>query len=104
MSSSDSLPCCRERFPTFLRNPFILQRSSRSLRIIQPQIRKLREKRSKASREILHLAAEAKLAAKLESDAVSAYVTFEEEDAAIAARVRTEQSLSEGRGAGKEKP
>eukprot|EP00904_Undaria_pinnatifida_P010629 jgi/Undpi1/6697/HiC_scaffold_20.g09176.m1 len=52
------------------------------------KIRKLRAKRSNASREILHLAAEAKLAAKMQSESVAAYVTFEEEDAAIAARVK----------------
>lgn len=58
----------------------------------QRQIRKLRAKRSNASREILHLAAEAKLAAKMQSESVAAYVTFEEEDAAIAARVRLNRS------------
>ena len=68
----------------------------------QPQIRKLREKRSTASREILHLAAEAKLAAKLESEAVSAYVTFEDEDAAIAARVRPSGAVTKDKGVGKE--
>eukprot|EP00903_Cladosiphon_okamuranus_P006559 g6407.t1 len=53
----------------------------------QEQIRKLQEKRVKASREIIHLAAEAKLAVKMTNRAVAAYVTFDDEMAAIEARV-----------------
>ena len=52
------------------------------------QIRQLQEKRSKASREIIHLAAEAKLAVKMTNKAVAAYVTFDDEMSAIEARVR----------------
>lgn len=51
------------------------------------QIRQLQEKRTKASREIIHLAAEAKLAVAMTNKAVAAYVTFDDEMAAIEARV-----------------
>lgn len=51
------------------------------------QIRQLQEKRTKASREIIHLAAEAKLAVAMNNKAVAAYVTFDDEMAAIEARV-----------------
>lgn len=52
------------------------------------QVRKLQDKRSKQSRQIIHLAAEARLAVAMTNKAVSAYVTFEDEMAAVEARVR----------------
>lgn len=59
-----------------------------TLALVSVQIRQLQAKRSKASREIIHLAAEARLAVKMTNKAVAAYVTFDDEMAAIEARVR----------------
>ncbi|CAN0060267.1 unnamed protein product, partial [Scytosiphon promiscuus] len=47
----------------------------------------LQETRSKASRQIINLAAEARLAVKLTNKAEAAYVTFDDEMAAVEARV-----------------
>lgn len=62
------------------------------------KIRKLQDKRAKASRQILHLAAEAKLEAMASSDMVAAgFVTFEEEMGAVDARVsKTAHTLRVG--------
>ncbi|CAM9344276.1 unnamed protein product, partial [Hapterophycus canaliculatus] len=51
------------------------------------QIRQLKERRSKASRQIIHLAAEARMAVRMTNRAEAAYVTFDDEMAAIEARV-----------------
>lgn len=52
------------------------------------QIRQLQETRSKASRQIINFAAEAKMAVMMTNKAVAAYVTFDDEMAAVEARVR----------------
>lgn len=57
------------------------------------QIRQLQEKRSKASRKIILFAAEAKMAVMMTNEAVAAYVTFDDEMAAVEARVRDLQTF-----------
>lgn len=52
------------------------------------QIPRLRAKRARASRRILQLAAQAKLAARVHNPAYVAFVTFEEEMGVVDARVR----------------
>lgn len=67
-----------------------LEHVSDALSTLGPeQIRKLKAKRDTHCREILHLAAKAKLASRMTSSIVpAAFVTFEQEMGAVEARVR----------------
>ena len=82
-------PPCKKTLTLLLLVPRQSLDHTRTLRdSASPQIRRLQTAREKASRKIISLTTEAKLAARTTNIAVAAYVTFEEEMGAVDARVR----------------